>query len=43
MDYSLIKVNAEVENLAQDKCQQILHDRRAGQTHQIIYLLTYRY
>ncbi len=24
----LIKVNAEVENLAQDKCQQILHDRR---------------
>jgi len=28
MDYSLIKVNAEVENLAQDKCQQILHDRR---------------
>ena len=28
MDYSLIKVNAEFENLAQDKCQQILHDRR---------------
>ena len=28
MDYSLIQVNAEIENLAQDKCQQILLDRR---------------
>ncbi len=28
MDYSLIKVNAECENQASNRCQQILQDRR---------------